>query len=59
MEKGQIIEYQGTQYKIKEITDNAIAIGENEYQVLWVSKEWIYEQGFRATIGRVPAWVLL
>lgn len=56
---GKVLSYGGTDYLIKEETETAIAVGENSDQIVWVTKQWIIDQGFGVLIGRSPAWVCL
>ncbi len=59
MRTGQVLNYDGTNYRIKEVTGRAIAIGEASSQIVWVTKQWVIDQGFRAKVGRSPAWLYL
>lgn len=56
---GTIINYLGTDYRVKRVTPLALCLGCNYEQQVWVEKSWFMTVGLQATIGRSPAHLYL
>lgn len=52
---GKTLIYDGKPYLIKKDTPNALCVGQNFQQELWVSKQDLLAKGLGALIGKCPS----